>query len=652
MRCPSTIARLTAAVLSAVLFGVAQADILLDDTRLVGLATAAAPSEHAFTATAAEALTVTLTDFQTPAAFASLQVAVTLGDTLVGSAQVDATHTGTIALPPASGNYSLRVIGAPDSAQGYGSFGVCVTRNSDPTPRPCIAADSFSGNLQTPSTPSPSGSSSLSTIFTTTVAGTYTVTVTDDAFPAALQSVSALIPDTVTIIPSGTPTPVQLSAATNYQLLAFAVADPAVSSGLYGIRITDPSGNPVFDRTLPVGGLAASTIVNNPTAQSLSLTLTDFAYPAALSELGVAVTAGAALLADLTAAPGSVPAIAAPAGTLEVWKYAQAGSQPGSYGIALAGGSASLLSTTQVVNPAASTPTLSFAFLVTLPAAGNYNLVATDFLFPSPLASLAATIAQNGTLLTQSPSGDFTAAQAGTAVILVNAQPPATGKGIFGVTVATTGATPQVLLDKTQAIGGVFDTQVINVGTAGIFDVTLADLGFPADFQDLAVLVSRGTEVLGKIVSSGTFPVTVTPGQYALTFVATPSAQNYGLYSIKVASSAPTVTFTADTSSVSAGKTVQLTWSSQNATACTASGNSGWVGAQPVAGGTLAVVIDATVTLTLTCTGPGGSATQSLNITATTPPPSGSGGGGAMDLAWLGLLSILIGKRMFFRPVS
>ncbi len=474
---------LTAAVLSAVLFGVAQADILLDDTRLVGLATAAAPSEHAFTATAAEALTVTLTDFQTPAAFASLQVAVTLGDTLVGSAQVDATHTGTIALPPASGNYSLRVIGAPDSAQGYGSFGVCVTRNSDPTPRPCIAADSFSGNLQTPSTPSPSGSSSLSTIFTTTVAGTYTVTVTDDAFPAALQSVSALIPDTVTIIPSGTPTPVQLSAATNYQLLAFAVADPAVSSGLYGIRITDPSGNPVFDRTLPVGGLAASTIVNNPTAQSLSLTLTDFAYPAALSELGVAVTAGAALLADLTAAPGSVPAIAAPAGTLEVWKYAQAGIPARQLRHCPCGRFGELA----VDDSGRQSGRIDAHAQLRLPgdAAGRGQLQPRCHRFSVPFPARVAgrhdrakrhlAYAEPERRLYRCSGGDGGHSR----------QRAAAGhrQGIFGVTVATTGATPQVLLDKTQAIGGVFDTQVINVGTAGIFDVTLADLGFPRIFR-------------------------------------------------------------------------------------------------------------------------------------------------------------------------
>src|SRR5580698_2396385 len=133
---------------SALLIGLsvgsgARADTLLDQTNIVGLPALATPSQHAFTDMTAEALTVTLTDFQTPAAFTSLQIAVTLGDALVGSATVDATHTATVALPAAAGNYTLYVVGAPDSVQQFGSFGVCVTRDADPTPRTCVPDYSY-----------------------------------------------------------------------------------------------------------------------------------------------------------------------------------------------------------------------------------------------------------------------------------------------------------------------------------------------------------------------------------------------------------------------------------------------------------------------------------------------------------------------------
>src|ERR1700684_2276131 len=91
--------------LCAPMGGIARADVLLNQTNIIGLPTVAAPSQHAFSVTAAEALTVTLTDFKAPAAFGALQVAVTMGDALVGSASIDASGTATVAVPGAAGNY-------------------------------------------------------------------------------------------------------------------------------------------------------------------------------------------------------------------------------------------------------------------------------------------------------------------------------------------------------------------------------------------------------------------------------------------------------------------------------------------------------------------------------------------------------------------
>jgi hypothetical protein len=176
----------------------------------------------------------------------------------------------------------------------------------------------------------------------------------------------------------------------------------------------------------------------------------------------------------------------------------------------------------------------------------------------------------------------------------------------------------------------------------------LTDLGFPSKFQNLAVAVSRGSQVVGKIYGGGTFGFNVTPGQYVLSFITTPTPTNstadlndYGLYAIDVASAVPTVTFTASPSSVTSGETTQLTWSSQNATACTASGSSAWVGPEATSGSS-AVVITSTVALTLTCTGGGGSASQSVTVTATAAPTSSSGGGGALDWRMLAMLGALV----------
>ncbi len=640
----------------ALLGGQASADVLIDLANLVELPGVAAPSEHPFTAAAAEALTVTLTDFQAPAAFASLQVAVTLDDALVGSGSVDAlTHVATLPVPAAAGNYVIRVVGAPSASQGFGTFGVCVTRNSDPTPRPCLPAYSFSGNLQTPATASSNPASTLDTNFTASAAGVYTVTLTDDAFPAALSTVSALIfsgstPVSGVIVP-GTPTALSLAAGT-YNLKVAALANAAPGAGLYGVRITDPTGAEVFSRSLPVGKLGASTLVVNPSAQPLTLKLTDLAYPAPLAGVGAAVTSGgSAALAKLTAA-GTVSNFTAPAATLEVWQYGSAGANPGVSSLSLSGGAASLFVSNRVVNPGVAAGTSTFAFLVSLPSVGGYNLAVNDFQFPAALGTVNSTVAQNGVAIAQSGAGDFTAA-AGLAVVLVTVQAPLSGNGIFGVTVKSTGTSPQVLLDQTQAVGAVFDSRVINLGTSGGYDVTLADRGFPANFQNLAIVVSRSSQVIGKIFGGGTFQINGTPGQYVISFLATPAASGYGLYAIRMASSAPTVTFTAGASAVTAGQPVQLTWTSQDATACTAGGSSAWTGNQTINGGA-AVIISATVNLTLSCTGPGGTTVKSVAVTAT-PAPAKSGGGGSLESGWLAMLATLAiaaGIRRFRRPRS
>jgi hypothetical protein len=633
--------------------GAAHADVLLDQTNLIGLATVAAPSQNSFTASTAQALTLTLTDFQIPAAFTALQVAVTLGDTLVGSAAIDpSTHVATVAIPAAAGNYTVRVIGTPASAQGAGNFGACVAPAASPTS--CIAAYGFSGTIQTPATASSPPSSSLETNFTSTVAGTYTVTITDDGFPVALQSVAGGISSGSTPVNTTSFTlganQVTLAAGTSYTLLLAALADANIKAGLFGVHIADPNGAAVLDRTQPVGTLAPATIVDNTAAQGLSLSLTDYAYPLPLASLGAVITQGSKSLATLTAS-GSLTNFAAAAGAVNIWQYAMAGAQPGVYSLNLsvyqsgsATSAASLFSTTQVVNPVGSSTATSYAFVQTLPSAGTYNLAVNDFQFPSAFQSISATVAQNGTVLQQTSSGNFTAA-AGPVIVLVNVSPPQSGNGIFGVTVQTSGAAPQILLDQTQAVGGVFSTQSVNLGNSGGYTVTLADLGFPVNFENLAVVVSQSGKVLGKIFGGGTFDFTGTPGTYVLTFVATPATpQDYGLYTVNVASSAPTITFTAGATSVAAGQPVQLTWSTQNATSCTASGSAGWSGNQPISG-TSAVVVNASVSLTLTCSGPGGSAAQSLNVSATAAPAKSGGGGGSLDLGLLAALGACVLAR-------
>jgi hypothetical protein len=213
--------------------------------------------------------------------------------------------------------------------------------------------------------------------------------------------------------------------------------------------------------------------------------------------------------------------------------------------------------------------------------------------------------------------------------------------------VQTSGASPQLLFDKTQGVSlsGLFDSQTIILGTSGNFDVTLTDLKLPAQFQDLDLIVSSGGSILGKIYGGGTFTIPATPGSYQLTFIATPAAQQqYGLYAVQIVYSAPTVTLTASPSTVTTGATTTLTWMTANATACTAGGGS-FIGSQATGSHSTAVAVSATTTYVLTCTGPGGTGSQSVTVTAA-PAPASSAHGGSIDLGWVGFFGALVLVRI------
>jgi hypothetical protein len=82
---------------------------------------------------------------------------------------------------------------------------------------------------------------------------------------------------------------------------------------------------------------------------------------------------------------------------------------------------------------------------------------------------------------------------------------------------------------------------------------------------------------------------------------------------VRVDDLSPTVSITADPTSVTSGGSSTLTWSSTNATSCTASG--GWSGARGVNGSQVITNITQTQTYTLTCTGAGGSVDTSATVT-------------------------------------
>lgn len=112
---------------------------------------------------------------------------------------------------------------------------------------------------------------------------------------------------------------------------------------------------------------------------------------------------------------------------------------------------------------------------------------------------------------------------------------------------------------------------------------------------------------------------------------------------VTVTATVPTVTFTVAPVSIVLGSSATLTWSSTDASSCTASG--AWTGAQSV-NGTLVVTPNTAGSLSyaLDCTGAGGTANGTATLTVTAPASGGGGGGGggAVDI-WTLLTLALMG---------
>ncbi|HWY96600.1 MAG TPA: hypothetical protein VNX69_15490 [Steroidobacteraceae bacterium] len=640
--------------------GVAHAtDPLPAEARLVAASGAATTTQQSFTIAAAQDLVVTFTDLQIPAALVSASVVVTQGAAIAGTAQLAAPATSaTVSLPAATGDYTLYVFGQPNAGFSVGTFTVCVAPKASPSN--CIQSASLAGNITAQSTANDPTVSTFNSSLQVTTAGSYTFNFQDLQFPVALNTAPnlALFQGSTAVklgITAGSA--ISLSPGA-YTLLAIAQADQTVKSGLYGITIALPGSPALLDTSVPVGLTKNSPPFLNATAQSVTLKVVDYGFPGPLASASALLTAGGSALGQASAAGGAM-SFQAPAGDLQLWTYAAAGATPGTFSADVSG-AADLYTIAQGVQPAGSA--YAYAFVSPPLTAGSYQATATDLQFPSQLSGLSFAVAQNGAIVQQSATAapiNFNAT-AGNAILLVGAQTPASGSasgnGLFDVNLQTSGASAQLVYDKTQSVSStaaLLDTQTLNLGTSASFDASLTDLKFPAAFSNLALVVSRGSQILGKIYGGGVFSFPGSPGSYQLTFVATPGAnqatppviQQFGLYGVSIVFSAPVVNLTSSVASAVTDTAITLTWSSSNASSCTASGGN-WTGSKAAGGGTEVIILSATTTYTLSCTGTGGVKAQSVTVTATAKPSSSGGGGGALDMMFLMLGGTLAAARL------
>lgn len=632
-------------ILAAILTGAAvqaQSAPLLSEVHTIAASTTGVPVEHEFTITTAGAYQVTLTDlgaaFNPPAPLASLKLAVTSNGALVGT---PLTGAGTLQFnaTTAGGTYQLHVVGAPGSVAGSGPIGIQVGTSSSPA-----SIATYSDNIALAQQALPSSEAIINDSFTVANGGSFVVTLTDLAVPQSLGTLTlALTPEggaPIQILPdpnnSGAmQATVNLQSGTTYQIAAVGKATSIASAGLFSAAVTPSGGGtPIYGMTVPIGGTVA---VGSPTltAGNHTLTLADLKYPAALAQFGATVTQNGQSVAQLSGAGSQ--SFTATAGTYQVFGVATPQTNApaaGSYTLQVAPqGGAPELAIARAVTPSGGTlSAYSFDTNIASSAAGSVVVGLQNFPFPVSLVSVSLAAVQNGVLLgtpLTAPGNLTVTTAAGPITFLVLAQADPVQGGLFDVNLTPSGATAPSF-DVAQGVTGTskaFISRKFTVTGAGNYDVVASDLGFPSPFANFAVMVTQGSNNVGSIFSTDKLTINATPGDYFINVLAQPAATDKaGTFALSVAPPAPTVSLKASATQVEQGGTVTLTWSSQNASSCTAS--NGWTGTQQLTGSATSAALTATTTFVLTCNGAGGSNAASVTVTVNAAQSSSKGGGG------------------------
>ena len=624
---------------------------LLDEARVVSATATAAsmlPAAESVTITTAGTYTLRLTDIgkqgASADAFTSLSVVISQGAQLVRHlALPSALSTTTSNVTLAAGQYRVQVLGMTTGASQYGV---------DLSNAGAVSVWSDSGAINAPPT---SNFSNLQQVLSLTTGDSYTVTITDRNFPVALTALQSVIAQggnppvcsRLNIQGSSASCSFVASAAGN-QL--FVLATPVTNgAGLYSVKVTRNSDGAIaYAATLPLGNLPQPVPVTLPASDSYSLSSFDLQTPVNLNAFRLALVQGAELLTSQSGV-GVTLAFNASAGAASLYVIATpATGSSGLYSVNINRAGTAVYSKIEPVSDTNSgSGAEGFVFKANLPV-GSYTLQLRDFVLPQSFASLGIAVTQGGASLgSRSSAGslNFTVVSAGEVSIAVLATPATSStpgyvpSGLFGFSVTgSAGTTP--VLEKTQGVGGSFTSNVINVSTATRYAVSATDFAAPLALDQLQVAVTRGAQLAGSIFGGGTFAFDAAVGEYTVNFIAkAKSSVAYGMYGATVVA-APTVTLSASPTSLAAGGATTLTWSSTDASTCTASG--GWSGAQPASGAFTSGALSADATFTLTCTNAAGSTAGSATVTVqAAPAPAKKKGGGAWSVGWLFVLGAL-----------
>ena len=121
-----------------------------------------------------------------------------------------------------------------------------------------------------------------------------------------------------------------------------------------------------------------------------------------------------------------------------------------------------------------------------------------------------------------------------------------------------------------------------------------------------------GQQTINALTANSTFTITCTGDAE--------SVSDSVNVTVVGAPAAPTVGLSASPTNLPFSGSTTLTWSSANASSCSASG--GWTGSQNTSGMKTINALTADTSFSLSCNGPGGSVNDTVSVTVTAPPPA------------------------------
>ena len=502
----------------------------------ITIGAAPAPVVGTFDVAAAGSYTLTVADTGTPGGTPPLLERLNVAIVQNGEVQlrIDGSDSQSVTLE--AGEHSLHVVGVPDAAARVGAATVAVADGVG------ASLIELASTFEIPDVAS--GPANYQVDFDITAAGSYELVVEDFALPETFSNFDVILVrlDDLSVLPpttAGNATSFTFTQAGTYQLTVSATLSASTDGGLYGINLSNTgTAATILSEARIVGVLPEPAAVEFPASADYSVVLADFAFPAALADLRIAVVADGRLLAGGGA--GS-QAFTAPAGAADVYVNAVAADPPGagSYGMEISDlAGAVVFETVSGVEPQDPRNNLLVAnSVVDITAPGSYTLTIRDVRAPVPLTTLSAIVSTGGNIvetLSAAGSVSFDAIADRYELAIFAETPQADDSGLLAVEL-TSDAGGDPVFAETIAVGAELATRTASITTSGDYVFTLTDSVFPVSFSEVTIIVTQGASFIGDIRGDGSLPVDDADGDYLINILTRPDpADGYGTFAIRV----------------------------------------------------------------------------------------------------------------------